>query len=141
MCDFYKDDFDISQLKVQLETFATNFCKDADTTKVTIYDVRQYFVSLSPEKKLLMSQVWRLLQLILVMPATSATSERSFSALPPVKNYLRATMLQERLNYVVLLHVHKDSVDLLNLKQIYNEFVEGSEHRLRMFGKYTDDLG
>ena len=106
MCDFYKDDFDISQLKVQLETFATNFCKDADTTKVTIYDVRQYFVSLSPEKKLLMSQVWRLLQLILVMPATSATSERSFSALPPVKNYLRATMLQERLNYVVLLHVH-----------------------------------
>ncbi len=49
-------------------------------------------------------------------------------------------MLQERLNYVMLLHVHKESVDLLNLKQIHNEFVEGSEHRLRMFGKYSDDL-
>ena len=87
-----------------------------------------------------MSQVCRLLQLILVMPATNATSERSFSALRRVNNYLRTTMLQERLNYVMLLHVHKESVDFLNLKQIHNEFVEGSEHRLRMFGKYTDDL-
>ena len=87
MCDFYKDDFDISQLKVQLETFATNFCKDVDTRKVTVYDVKQYFVSLSPEKKLLISQVCRLLQLISVMPATNATSERSFSALHSVKKY------------------------------------------------------
>ena len=118
MFDFCKDDFDISQLKVQLETFATNFCKEADTTKVTVYDVRQYFVSLSPEKKLLMSQVCRLLQLTLVMPATNATSERSFSALRRVKNYSRTTMLQERLNYVMLLHVPRESVDLLNLKQI-----------------------
>ena len=98
------------------------------------------FLSLSPEKKLLMSQVCRLLQLTLVMPATNATSERSFSALRRVKNYSRTTMLQERLNYVMLLHVPRESVDLLNLKRIHNEFVEGSEHRLRMFGKYTDDL-
>ena len=74
------------------------------------------------------------------MPATNATSERSFSALRRVKNYSRTTMLQERLNYVMPLHVPRESVDLLNLKQIHNEFVEGSEHRLRMFGKYTDDL-
>ena len=87
-----------------------------------------------------MSQVCQLLQLILVMPATNTTSERSFSALGRVKKYLRTTMLQERLNYVMLLHVHKESVDLLNLKQIHNKFVEGSEHRLRMFDKYTDDL-
>ena len=47
-------------------------------------------------------------------------------------------MSQERLNYLILLHVHKDYVDSLDLKQIHNDFVEGSEHRLRMFVKYTD---
>ncbi len=34
------------------------------------------------------------------MPATNASSERSFSALRRVKSYLRSTMLQERLNYL-----------------------------------------
>ena len=41
------------------------------------------------------------------MPATNSTSERSFSALTCVKSYLRSTMKQEQLNYLMLQHVHK----------------------------------
>ena len=44
-------------------------------------------------------QTSRLLHLLLVMPATSATAERSFSSLRHVKTYLRTTMKQERLNH------------------------------------------
>ena len=33
----------------------------------------------------------------------------------------------------MLLHVHKDSVDSLDLKEIDNEFAEESEHRLKIF--------
>ena len=44
-------------------------------------------------------QTSRLLQLLLVMPATSATAERSFSSLRHVKMYLHTTMKQERLNH------------------------------------------
>ena len=40
---------------------------------------------------MLLSEVCALGKLILVMPATNAVSERSFSALKPVKTYLRAT--------------------------------------------------
>ena len=61
-----------------------------------------------------MSQVVVLLLFILVNPATSATSKRSYCALPFLgviytfqKIYLRTMMLQERLNYMMLLHVHK----------------------------------
>ena len=61
-----------------------------------------------------MSQVVVLLLFILVNPATSATSKRSYCALPFLgviytfqKIYLRTRMLQERLNYMMLLHVHK----------------------------------
>ena len=42
------------------------------------------------------SEIVTLVKLILVLPATNATSERTFSALRKVNNYLRATMGQER---------------------------------------------
>ena len=74
------------------------------------------------------------MQLILVMPATNASSERSFSALRWVKTYLRVTMKQDRLNYLMLLHVHKDKTDELDLKLLVNEFIN-SDHRSNIFAK------
>lgn len=69
------------------------------------------------------------------MPATNATLERSFSALRGVKTFLRSTMSQQRLNNLMLLHVHvhKDVTDTLELKDIANEFIGDSEHRLKIF--------
>ena len=49
-----------------------------------------------------------LLMFILVIPATNATSERLFTVLRHLKSYLRTTALLERLNYLMLLHVHKE---------------------------------
>ena len=50
-------------------------------------------------------------KLLLVMPATNAASERSFSALKRVKAYLRATTGDARLNYLTMLHVHRGRTD------------------------------
>ena len=74
------------------------------------------------------------------MPVTNATSERSFSLLCRLKNYLR-TMGQERLNHLMLLYVHKERTDKLDLKFvlnefILNEFVGQSERRSVIFAKY-----
>ncbi len=63
------------------------------------------------------------MQLVLVMPVTNATSERSFSALRRVKSYLRSTTGQERLNYLMLLHVHSDKTDKQDLKSVLNDFI------------------
>lgn len=41
------------------------------------------------------------MKLLLVMPATNVTSERSFSTLRRIKTYLQTTMSQERLNYLM----------------------------------------
>ena len=71
------------------------------------------------------------------MPATNATSERSFSALRRVKSYLRSTMGEERLSNLLMLHVHKDLTDSLDLLEVANSFVSDSEHRRRIFGKFT----
>ena len=44
--------------------------------------------------------------------------ERSFSALRGAQTYLRNTMTQQRLNSLMLLHVHKDETDKLDLDSI-----------------------
>jgi len=84
----------------------------------------------------LLHQACRVLQLMLVMPATNATCERSFSALCRVKGYLLSIMTQQKLNNLMILHVHKEGKDSLNQVDITNDLVGDSEHRLRMFGLY-----
>ena len=74
--------------------------------------------------------------LVLVMPATNAVSERSFSCLRRLKSYLRATMSQSRLNNVMVLHVHTNLTDKLSLVDIGNNFISGSSHRESLFGKF-----
>ena len=69
------------------------------------------------------------------MPATNDISERSFSALKRVKTYLRTTMAQRRLNRLMLLHIHKDKTDNIDLKEILNDFV-CNENRLSVFGQF-----
>ena len=76
------------------------------------------------------------MKLLLVMPATNATSERSFSALRRVKTYLRSSMGQMQLNNLMVLHVHKDLTDGLDLNEVGNEFVGNKEVRMRLFGKF-----
>ena len=73
-----------------------------------------------------MAEAFTLLQLILVMPATNAVSERSALALRRVKTYLRTTMSQSHLNNFM---VHKEKCDDLCLQSCVNEFISCNEHR------------
>jgi hypothetical protein len=73
----------------------------------------------------------KLFRLLLVIPATSATSEGSFSS---VKTYLRTTMKQERLNHLLLLHIHKDRK--IDLTASMREYVLHDEDHLCLFGKF-----
>ena len=70
-----------------------------------------------------------------MMLATNARSERSFSALRRAKTYLLLTMSQQRLNQLMLLHVRKDRTDSLNLVDVANDFISGSDYRKNFFGK------
>ena len=72
------------------------------------------------------------------MPATNVISERSFSSLRRIKNYLRSTMSQVRLNNINVLHVHKDKTDNLSIIQAANDFLQGSTHRQQIFGQFVD---
>ena len=44
--------------------------------------------------------------------------------------------LYERLNHLMILHVHKEKTDTLVLTDVANEFVSKSECREQVFGKF-----
>lgn len=69
------------------------------------------------------------------MPATNAVSERSFSSQGSVKTYLRSTMTQERLNNCMILTVHKEETDQLELSDIAKDFAF-SDDRKDIFGSF-----
>ena len=67
----------------------------------------------------LVIEVDKLVRIYLTSPITTATGERSFSALRCIKTYLRwSTMSQQHLNNRMLLNVHKDLTDGLDLPTI-----------------------
>ena len=98
-------------------------------------DVVTYLRSLNTNSTFL-SEVVKLVVLILVAPGTNATNERSFSALRRVKTYLRTTMTQPRLNHLMLLHIDKEDCDKLNVEQNAYDFCANSEHRRNIFGSF-----
>ena len=81
------------------------------------------------ERCKLFPECGKLLRLVLVLPATNAVSERSFSALRRVKTFLRSSMTQQRLNHLMVLHVHKELTDLLDPQIVIRQFVMGHHDR------------
>nr|XP_011435340.2 zinc finger MYM-type protein 1-like [Crassostrea gigas] len=137
--DFYKDDLDKTSLLSQLETFTSyarnNLC---DPSTVSVSDLVKSVcqISMSPTSRCLFSEIVTLLRLVLMMPATNATSERTFSSLRRVKTYLRSTKPQERLNHLLILHIHWDATDALDLCAIGNDFVSARDSRKSIFGSF-----
>ena len=80
---FYGSDFDSLLLSTHLEIFSQTFQQDKE---VTLSDILSFFRSCTPSQVDLMSQVSKLVRLLLVMPATNAESERLFSAVRCIKH-------------------------------------------------------
>ena len=135
--DHYGNDFTQSTLTTQLEILISAFASSTNRERLTLTNIKEYVASLSPAQRISISEVCTVLKLILVTPATNAISERSGSVLRRVKTYLRTTMLQLRLNNLLILHAHKDTTDNLSIPSCLNEFVKGNEHRMSVFGNFT----
>ena len=58
------------------------------------------------------------LRILLTIPITVASGERSFSKLKLIKTYLRSTMTQERLNSLALISIEKVTAALLDYSEL-----------------------
>ena len=129
----YRSDLDQERLLTQLHILHSNVPKNG----VQVNDLIAYLKSLNAVERTLYLEVFKLAKLILVMPATNAISERSFSALRSLKTWLRSTMNQNRLNWCMVLHVHKTETDLLDLKHIGNELISRNSSSQHIFGRFV----
>lgn len=73
-------------------------------------------------------------KILLSMPVTSATAERSFSALKRVKTYLRSTMVEDRLNGLSLMHVHPEIQ--IDFDEAINTFASDGNRKIHLLFPY-----
>ena len=137
VCQFYNE---INQFdaKTHLAVFSEMMkSADIERTETTLGNIIKYLQKLPRTYKLLISEVIKIAKIMLVMPATNALSERSFSALKRV-NVLRSTTTDSRLNNILTLHVHKEELDSLNISKVADEFISLGERNLVFAGHHTE---
>ena len=86
---------------------------------------RQIFKAMDPVIRRTFGDVNALLQLLVISPASSTEAERSFSALRRLKTWLCSTMSQERLNHVMICHVHQEELSKnISIQDRAQEFID-----------------
>ncbi|XP_024011103.1 zinc finger MYM-type protein 1-like [Eutrema salsugineum] len=73
---------------------------------------------------------WIAYRVMLTIPVSAASAERSFSKLKLIKSYLRLTMSEERLNGLAMLSIERDMVGKLDYQSLINDFVEKNIRKL-----------
>ena len=89
MCTFYKDDIEKQQLKCQLPLLKMLVKESLESPncerELSIHFITKQLSDLSLVQRVAFSQVFVVANLLLVLPATNASSEHSFYALRRVK--------------------------------------------------------
>ena len=121
----YKDDIAMSALARHLQLLQ-DVIKQSSPEVKNITSIQTICDAMNKEDifKDMFPTVHNLLRLYFTIPVTSATSERTFSALKWVFTYVRSTMTEKRLNNCLLLHIHKDLTDSLDLTSVAMEFIQ-----------------
>jgi len=128
--EHYKDDLNPGRLERQL-LFLSDM-REAENVEVKrLSDLIHMFSGTDTARH--MQEVVTLMKLLLVLPSSSCSAERSFSALRRLKTYIRSTMTVSRLNHVTVLYIHKTLTDEL-INSIENAFASANDTRKYMFG-------
>ena len=77
------------------------------------------------------SEVSKLLEIVLMTPISTADLERSFSTMKRIKTYLQNTMLQDRLNSLACLSIHKEYISKIRdyNNKVINIFAQIKDRR------------
>ncbi|XP_013617859.1 PREDICTED: uncharacterized protein LOC106324438 [Brassica oleracea var. oleracea] len=78
---------------------------------------------------------WTAYRIMMTIPVSVASAERSFSNLKLIKSYLRSSMSQERLNGLSMLSIERDMAEKLDCTNLMNEFAGRNARRI-IFQQY-----
>ena len=109
--------------------------QDQNSKEFGYGDIVPIFKNLKPEQRNFISEVCKVVELILVLPASNAALERSFSQMKIIKSRLRCRMKSKRLNHYMLMGHYKEMTDSLDLEKLAVEFIKRNEKRQKILGK------
>ena len=93
VCHFYGEELSRQSLESQLKVLRTLYLEKLKSDQQLSFKVvKQLLQGLSQSQRPLLNMVYKVFELLLMMPATNTTSERLFSALRRIKSYLRSTL-------------------------------------------------
>lgn len=74
-------------------------------------------------------------RILLTIPVTVASAERSFSKLKLLKSYLRSTMTQERLSGLAMISIENEILESINYEELINQFaIKNARRASRIIG-------
>ena len=131
----YAKDLDIKRLQRQMQILP-DLVRSCPEIAKEVARVRTLanLLATAPLASSMFSKIEKLDRMYLTMPLTTATGERSFSALTRIKTYFRSSMTQQHLNNAMFLSIHKVDTDALDLKRIAQQFVNVDKCHRRFFG-------
>lgn len=104
----------------------------AGNDRLTLKDIVDYLRE-KPQLRIVLPELVKLIRLILLVPGSSCSNERSFSTLRRLKSWLRSTMLQQRLNDISICNIYKDLLDSIDIDKIMDLFILKCDLRKRTF--------
>ncbi|XP_076909708.1 uncharacterized protein LOC143567079 [Bidens hawaiensis] len=72
-------------------------------------------------------------RVLLTIPVTVASTERSFSKLKLLKTYMRSTMSQERLNGLAMISIERDVLESIDYQELIESFASKNARRTSRF--------
>nr|CAH7739888.1 unnamed protein product [Callosobruchus chinensis] len=109
--EFYGDDFDVDRLVLH-RNMLLDIAQTKHVTLNNVEDIVSFIISHCGSVKHMISEIIKLLKIIMTIPISTCTAERSFSALRRIKTYLRSTMTQQRLNDHMIVHSFRGQQNL-----------------------------
>ena len=127
LADFYG--MNGSALKTEYSLFKVSR-RDCLQNCKTVLDVLQVLHKTGLHR--VYGELYQLYRLFVTLPVTTASCERSFSKLTIVKNNLRSTMAQERLENLIILSVENDITIELHYESIIDSFASMGPRRMQL---------
>ncbi|KAI3684136.1 hypothetical protein L6452_33355 [Arctium lappa] len=129
---FYPEDFSEHEktiLKMQLQHYVIDVVQHEDYKQLTsIADLCQWLVR--SRRETTFDLIYRLLSLLLTLPVSTATTERSFSAMNIVKTRMRNKMEDEFLNDSLILFIEREIAEKISLEEIVEDFKAAKDRRV-----------
>ncbi|XP_023224120.1 uncharacterized protein LOC111628369 [Centruroides sculpturatus] len=116
---WYSGDIDTEELDEELLQFKL-ICKSQNLTLPS--DMLQFIKSTKIVSTFPNTEI--LLRIYLTLPISNASGERSFSVLKRVKNYLRNSLSESKLNSLAVLYIEQNALDNINYDEIIDNFAE-----------------